>query len=181
MHTNFKLDKDGFNDDIGLFDSDGVTLIDSIAQFPPQGSNVSYGRSGDGVDNWVYFSGGTVSPSQPNGGTGGPTEGLFINEFMADNDSVIQDNVGDYHDWIEVYNAGSSAVDLGGMYLTDTLAEPSKWMIPYGITGGTLREEINNRLSAYTTYPPDMAALSADLSAIRNMIRNSNVTSFSAG
>ena len=39
---------------------------------------------------------------------------LFINEFMADNTSTISDEQGKYEDWIEIYNAGSTAIDLGG-------------------------------------------------------------------
>ena len=54
------------------------------------------------------------------------TEGLYINEFMALNNSVIVDEYGDYDDWIEIYNPGTSAVDLGGYFFTDDLANPAK-------------------------------------------------------
>jgi len=40
-------------------------------------------------------------------------------------------------DWVELYNAGSKAVDVGGMYLTDDLARPTKWKIPTGRTSLT--------------------------------------------
>ena len=61
---------------------------------------------------------------------------LVINEFMADNDTTIQDPDGNggYPDWIELYNPGSSAVDLGGMYLTDDLSEPDQCQIPSGVS-----------------------------------------------
>ena len=178
-HTNFGLSKGGY-EDVGLFDTDGTTLIDGIESFPPQSQDISYGRYPDGSDNWQSFS--SPTPGRSNsGGLGGPQQGLFINEFMADNDGVIHDNFGDYDDCIELYNAGPTAVDLGGMFLTDDMGDPTRWMVPFGIIGNTLREEIANRLSKYTTYPPsDMAALSADLSAIRNIIKNTNVTSFTA-
>jgi hypothetical protein len=175
-HADFGLSKSGF-EDLGLFDIDGTTLIDSIEQFPPQGSDVSYGRNPDGNDNWDYFASGTATPGNSNG-SGSATEGLFINEFMADNDGFIQDNFGEYDDWIEIYNAGPNTVNLGGMYLTDNLSDPTEWMIPFGITGSTLREEINNRLSKYTYPPNDMVALSKDLSAIRSLFKDINVTSF---
>ncbi|MHC4110494.1 MAG: lamin tail domain-containing protein [Planctomycetota bacterium] len=57
---------------------------------------------------------------------------LVINEFMAQNGTFIQDPCGGYDDWIEIYNAGSTAVDIGGMYLTDDLKKPSSewWQIP---------------------------------------------------
>jgi len=55
---------------------------------------------------------------------------LFINEFMAANDSTVADERGDYDDWIEIYNAGDRDVDLGGMYLTDNFRNITKWKIP---------------------------------------------------
>ena len=175
-HTGFKLSKGGY-EDVALFDTDGITLIDSIESFPPQGQDISYGRYPDCNDNWQFFSSPTIGWSN-SAGIGGPGEGLFINEFMADNDNIIQDNAGDYDDCIELYNAGSTAIDLGGMFLTDDIGDPTKWMIPFEITGGILREEINNRLSSYTYPPSDMAALSADLHAIRHIIKNTSITSF---
>ncbi len=176
-HTSFKLGKSG--EDIGLFDVDGTTLIDGIS-FGEQTTDVSYGRSPDGNDMWTFFYGADISPNAPNpGGTGGPQQGLYINEFMADNDSITADEYSEYDDWFEIYNAGPTAVDLGGMYLTDDLSEPTKFMISVGITGSTLREEIANRLAGYTYPPSDLAALSADLAAVRNIIINASITSFS--
>jgi len=55
---------------------------------------------------------------------------LVINEFMASNNSKYADPQDEYDDWIEIYNAGQVAIDVGGMYLTDDLAEPAKWQIP---------------------------------------------------
>jgi len=55
---------------------------------------------------------------------------LAINEFMASNSSCIQDPQRQYDDWIEIHNYGLDAIDIGGMYLTDNLADPTKWRIP---------------------------------------------------
>ena len=55
---------------------------------------------------------------------------IFINEIVSYNSSEYEDEYGDSDDWIEVYNAGDAAVDMGGLYLTDSLAKPRKWMIP---------------------------------------------------
>jgi hypothetical protein len=49
LHTNFGLSLNG--DEIGLYDTDGVTLIDSIS-FGNQYEDISYGRYPDGTDNW---------------------------------------------------------------------------------------------------------------------------------
>ena len=57
---------------------------------------------------------------------------LFINEFMAFNVTCCPDvqlGVDEFDDWFEIYNAGDSPVDVGGMYLTDTLALPFKFLI----------------------------------------------------
>ncbi|MBN2447368.1 MAG: lamin tail domain-containing protein, partial [Phycisphaerae bacterium] len=59
-----------------------------------------------------------------------------INEFMADNDGVIEDpdEPGEFPDWIELYNAGNVTVQLGGMYMTDDLSDPTQWQIPAGVS-----------------------------------------------
>lgn len=44
---------------------------------------------------------------------------LRINEFMAVNESVLADGNGSFDDWIEIYNAGDSAVCLNGYSLSD--------------------------------------------------------------
>ncbi len=61
---------------------------------------------------------------------------LYINEFLADNDTCLEDpeNPGDFDDWIEIHNAGPTAIDLGGMYLTDDLSDPTQWQVPPGVT-----------------------------------------------
>jgi hypothetical protein len=62
---------------------------------------------------------------------------LVINELMASNGKTILDPQGEYDDWIEIYNAGEYAIDVGGMYLTDDLAEPTMWQIPKGNPSAT--------------------------------------------
>jgi len=49
---------------------------------------------------------------------------------MASNTSTVQDP--DYNqsaDWIEIYNNGTSAVNLNGYFLSDNLKTPNKWAI----------------------------------------------------
>ena len=55
---------------------------------------------------------------------------------MADNDTILEDpdEPDDYPDWIELYNPGSAAIDLGGLYLTDDLTDPTQFQIPTGVT-----------------------------------------------
>jgi len=62
----------------------------------------------------------------------GQAQTLIINEFMASNDSTIQDPQGEYEDWVEIYNAGSETLDLAGFFLTDELNSRTKWQFPSG-------------------------------------------------
>lgn len=59
-----------------------------------------------------------------------PTTGLVINEFMASNDGTIADSNGDYNDWIELYNASNSPINLGDYALSDDLSNPTKFELP---------------------------------------------------
>lgn len=55
---------------------------------------------------------------------------VVINEYSCSNINTIQDNDGDYEDWIELYNTGSSAVNLGGYFLSDDINNIAKWEFP---------------------------------------------------
>lgn len=57
-------------------------------------------------------------------------QNLRINEFMAKNDSSIQDKDGDYSDWIELYNPSSESTVLSGWYVTDDSTDRYKWAFP---------------------------------------------------
>lgn len=55
---------------------------------------------------------------------------LVLNEMMSSNTSAVQDDDGDWSDWVEIYNDGGSAVNLDGYGLTDNPAQPYKWVFP---------------------------------------------------
>lgn len=55
---------------------------------------------------------------------------VHINEFMSSNSSTVADEDGDFEDWLELYNAGSQAVNLSGYGLSDNLFQPYKWVFP---------------------------------------------------
>ena len=44
----------------------------------------------------------------------------IISEILADNESGLRDQDGDWEDWLELYNPDSDPVDLGGYFLTDS-------------------------------------------------------------
>lgn len=65
------------------------------------------------------------------------TEGLSaapgdvrINEVMASNASGIRDEDGDASDWIEIYNAGTTTVDMGGWHLSGKSKDLAEWTFP---------------------------------------------------
>jgi Lamin Tail Domain/CotH kinase protein/Fn3 associated len=57
---------------------------------------------------------------------------LRINEFLtsAINTNGLKDENNELQDWIEIYNAGTSAVNLAGYALTDDQDDPGKWTFP---------------------------------------------------
>lgn len=57
-------------------------------------------------------------------------QALVISEFMASNQSGLLDEDGDDEDWIEIYNPGSSTVNLAGWHLTDDSSDLTKWSFP---------------------------------------------------
>ena len=75
---------------------------------------------------------------------------LVINELLARNDLGAADPQGEKDDWIEIYNSGEEAINIGGMYLTDDLSEPTMWRIP------------NDNLRATTISPGDYLLIWAD-------------------
>ena len=57
---------------------------------------------------------------------------LFINEVMASNTSTITDAEGEYEDWIEIYNPNNNDVDLATLFITNDVADPTKYAFPSG-------------------------------------------------
>ncbi len=55
---------------------------------------------------------------------------LIINEYLASNDACCTDENGEYDDWFEIYNYGSTAVDIGGMYVSDSKSDYTKYQLP---------------------------------------------------
>ncbi len=58
------------------------------------------------------------------------SQDIAINEVMSSNATTIADEDGDYEDWIELYNYGSTSVNLLGFGLSDNSGNPFKWMFP---------------------------------------------------
>ncbi len=97
--------------------------------YPEFGSDHSYGSAPDGQSftrqEFFFVTAGL------NNNPASPSIRVFINEWMADNDSGIADPAdNDYEDWFELYNPSTDTVDLGGYYLTDNLTNKFQSEIP---------------------------------------------------
>ena len=55
---------------------------------------------------------------------------LVVNEFMASNVLTIADQDGEYDDWVEIFNNGSSAINLAGFNISDKPDNIGKWTFP---------------------------------------------------
>jgi hypothetical protein len=62
--------------------------------------------------------------------SGGLRADVIISEFLADNDNGIEDEDGTREDWIELFNTGTTAVNLDGWWLTDDPLDNQQWRIP---------------------------------------------------
>lgn len=57
---------------------------------------------------------------------------LVVNELMSANNNNVSDAFGEFDDWVELYNAGPTAISLGGKFLTDNVGNPDKYALPEG-------------------------------------------------
>jgi hypothetical protein len=78
------------------------------------------------------------------GSEGNPDEAadspVRLNEFMPSNSNAptasyvpAHDELGEYDDWIEIYNKTDAAVSLEGYYVSDKAAEPTRYALPSGV------------------------------------------------
>ncbi|MDP4826888.1 MAG: CotH kinase family protein [Flavobacteriales bacterium] len=60
---------------------------------------------------------------------------VVLNEFSAANyNDWDASGFGDYEDWVELYNPTGGAINIGGYFLSDQVADPGKFEIPAGTT-----------------------------------------------
>ncbi|MDB6138128.1 MAG: hypothetical protein JWO94_1200, partial [Verrucomicrobiaceae bacterium] len=83
-----------------------------------------------------YFMAGTLGGAARLNYTVVPHPTLVISELMAKNVSTIQDEDGNFSDWIEIYNPGGVDINLAGWCLTDDDTKLTKWRFPAVTLGG---------------------------------------------
>jgi hypothetical protein len=118
LNTGFGLNASG--DAVYMFAApvDGGALLDSI-HFGLQAANLSIGRSGSDK----VWSLNQPTPGASNAAVALSDQALLkINEWMS--------NPTNGGDWFELYNPAPGPVELGGLFLTDDLNNPSQYTIP---------------------------------------------------
>lgn len=97
-------------------------------------------RDNDRVGNWSAIEpGGSLPLATPgrSNNVAAPLPAfplLWINEVMPANPGMHADNTGEFDPWIELFNAGASALDLSGCYLTSDPLDLPQWAFPPGWT-----------------------------------------------
>ncbi len=61
-----------------------------------------------------------------------PTSSLVINEILAANKKSAKDPQGEFDDYIELFNPTDKAIDVSGMYVSDSAEALKKWKLPEG-------------------------------------------------
>lgn len=54
----------------------------------------------------------------------------LLNELMAENATTVADESGAFEDWLELYNRGTAAIGLAGLYLSDDPQDPWAFALP---------------------------------------------------
>jgi hypothetical protein len=121
-HLPFKLDKDGEEFYLARFINSQYQIIDEVS-FPEARNDVTFGRIPDGSGAWKRLSDPTPGAANLPPRTTGE---FLLNELMAASGPGLTDEFGEQEDWIEFYNPTGNPVDLGGLYLTDSLGDPMK-------------------------------------------------------
>ena len=68
-------------------------------------------------------------------GTPATPPAIRINEWLAANRATLADPTdGAFDDWFELYNPGDTAVSLAGWRLSDSLADPARFVVPAGFS-----------------------------------------------
>ena len=58
------------------------------------------------------------------------TAQVIINEVSSSNKNILQDNNGEYSDWIELYNISTDTVNLDGYAISEDSEELDKYILP---------------------------------------------------
>lgn len=129
FHANFELSGSGGFIALSKFDGNTVTILDSVS-YSALPADISKGRLPDGTGNWIRFD--NPTPGKSNNVGNVQISGIYINELLARNSQTYLNDIGEYDDWIEIYNSTNKSIDLGGLYFSDNASNPLKYKLPFG-------------------------------------------------
>lgn len=120
-------------DEYVVFADADMNIIDEV-ELPSMNENESYGRVTDGAEEWQIFA--MHTKGEPNTGASRPehtnTTGLFINEvYHDDQDEPVNGEAWTTTDFIELYNANDTPLDISGWEIYDDKGE-DVYVIPEG-------------------------------------------------
>ena len=116
-HVGFSLDSDG--DVLRVYATNGTTILDTVA-FSAQWLGISQGRLPDGAATVESFPG-SASPGEANY----QLAGLVINEILTHAALPLEDAV-------EIRNPGTTTVNVGGWFLSDSQNDFKKYRVADG-------------------------------------------------
>lgn len=132
LHVEIKLSGDGEQIGLSMIGSETV-WVDSLT-YGAQKTDTTEARIPDAGSYWHNVA---LGSPQTNNLSQYDLK-LYINEFMASNDTSYTDEFGDFGDWIEIYNAEEFDVNLRNLYISDDLTDPGTWQIPDGMDTTTV-------------------------------------------
>lgn len=125
LHTGFALAYSGQLALVRLTNGQ-PQIVDHLA-WKWLGPNATYGSFPEGQP--VFRS--TLALATPGATNVARPVPVCINEYLAINSTGVRDPADtDADDWIELFNGGTQAIDLGGFYLTDSFFNPTRFRVP---------------------------------------------------
>lgn len=127
----FSLDSSG--ESLFLYRKSTDQIVDMVT-IPPLEADYSYARIDD---EWLTQSSPTPGFSNDSNGLAAldaalraqNISGVYISEVCTSNFDVVLPHVKGYYDYIELYNAGTTSVDLTGYTLSNNPKQPRKWQL----------------------------------------------------
>lgn len=117
---------DGLHNDViandGIFGND-LIMAGTSMQYYIYAENDSIGKFLPARAEHEFF---TLTATTPLPAIGS----VSINEFLASNTNGAQNELGNYEDWLELYNNTDSVINLIGLYLSDDAAQLNKYALP---------------------------------------------------
>ena len=154
LHTSFRL----------AAGSGTVALVRVVEGQPQVLDYLTYTGVGPGLTYGDYPDGQPFNRVTMRDATPGSTNiarpfNLYINEWLAGNTNTLVDAAdGKYEDWFEIYNPGTNAVDLGGLWLGDS--SNSRFQVP---TNGQYQVPAGGHLLVWADNQPNQNSSTRDL------------------